>query len=252
MKFEDIRSKVQGIPFITEDNARRLYDLIIESRPKRILELGVAHGVATCYMAAALDELGEGEITAVDLIETQKSFSPSPENLSRQVGLEEYIKIVRMQSGYNWFLHDQIVTNTVNDTCMPLYDLCIIDGPKNWTIDGAAFFMVDKLLQHGAHLIFDDYNWTYAEADSRRSETDGISHRSMSDDERSTPQIRDVFEYLVKQHPAYGSFQIIEGADWAIAHKSTKPEKTYSVVYRESFAAALHRNVRRVLNKITK
>jgi len=58
MKFEEIREHVIGIPFITVSSARRLYDLIIEEKPKNILELGIAHGTATCYMAAALDEIG--------------------------------------------------------------------------------------------------------------------------------------------------------------------------------------------------
>ena len=61
MKFEEIREHVIGIPFITVSSARRLYDLIIEEKPKNILELGIAHGTATCYMAAA-HQLGPGAI----------------------------------------------------------------------------------------------------------------------------------------------------------------------------------------------
>jgi hypothetical protein len=34
------------------------------------------------------------------------------------------------------------------------------NGPKNWTIDGAAFFMADKLMKAGGWIIFDDYDWT--------------------------------------------------------------------------------------------
>ena len=39
------------------------------------MELGFAHGTATNYIAAALDELEEGHITAVDL---EKSINEKP------------------------------------------------------------------------------------------------------------------------------------------------------------------------------
>ena len=61
--------------------------------------------------------------------------------------LSNFATVKRMQTGYTWFLHDEIVKNTKDNICNKVYDLCIIDGPKNWTIDGAAFFFVDKLLK---------------------------------------------------------------------------------------------------------
>jgi hypothetical protein len=41
-------------------------------------------------------------------------------------------------------------------------------------------------------------------------------------DERKTPQIRKVYELLVKTHPAYGDFMIQD--DWAYAHKISMVE----------------------------
>ena len=168
MKFNAIRSKIENVPFITAKNAKTLYDLVLKENTRNILELGIAHGAGTCYMAAALDELGEGKITSVDLIEAEKLFDPSPEELLTKVNLSKYVEIVRMQTGYNWFLHDEIIRSTSNNICSTKYDLCIIDGPKNWTIDGFAFFLVDKLLNNNGWIIFDDYEWTYAGADKGR------------------------------------------------------------------------------------
>ena len=70
--------------------------------------------------------------------------------------------------------------------------------------------MADKLLRAGGFLIFDDYNWTYAGMDHKREATDGVTHRMLSDAERRTPQIKEVFEYLVTQHPSYSQFQILD------------------------------------------
>jgi predicted O-methyltransferase YrrM len=234
MTFEAVSKVVKGVPYIGVRNARYLYDLIIRERITRILELGIAHGTATCFMAAALEELQGGTITSVDLIEAQSEFIPTPEEQLAKANLSQFVSIVRMKTGYNWFLHDEIKRLTNNDVCAPDYDLCIIDGPKNWTIDGCAFFLVDKILRNNGWIIFDDYNWTYADAESRRDETDGVTHRTLSEAERSTPHIREVFELLVKQHPDYAEFHRIDGSDWAIARKSISLRKIYTICHRET------------------
>ncbi|NJK63975.1 MAG: class I SAM-dependent methyltransferase [Synechococcaceae cyanobacterium SM2_3_1] len=233
MKFQDISAMVGHVPFITRKNGQFLYDLIIREQVKNILELGFAHGTATCYMAAALQELGEGSIVAVDLIEAKNSL-PLAEDQLEKVGLSEFATVIRMQTGYTWFLHDDIVRNTSNDTCDEVYDLCVIDGAKNWTIDTAAFFLVDKLLRKNGWIIFDDYNWTYASADNKRDSTDGITHRSLSQAEQEIPHIREIFELLVKQHPHYGNLLVLEGDDWALAQKTVDQEKIYNIIYREA------------------
>lgn len=229
MKFKEIHTIVGGTPYISKKNAIFLYNLIIDKKLSNVLELGIAHGTATCYMAAALQELGGGSITAVDLIITKDHFKPSAEEQLKKAGLSEYVNIFRMQSGYTWFLHDDIVRNTENDICNKIYDLCIIDGPKNWTIDGAAFFMADKLLKDDGWVIFDDYKWTYFSRTSER--TDGITHRELSESELKTPHIKEIFELLVKQHPDYGNLHLLNNSDWAIAQKTRKHTKKYNIIY---------------------
>lgn len=205
-------------------------------------------------MAAALQELGQGSITSVDLIAVKDSYKPSADEQLAKTGLTDYATVIRMQTGYTWFLHDEIAKRTENDVCDEVYDLCIIDGPKNWTIDGAAFFLVDKLLKVNGWIIFDDYNWTYAGANSQRDSTDGITHRSLSKEEQETPQIRDVFELLVKQHPNYGNLLLLDDGDWALAQKTMSHDKSYTIVSRtttKDVVASIARRVYRKLRRTT-
>ncbi|HTW47460.1 MAG TPA: class I SAM-dependent methyltransferase [Acidobacteriaceae bacterium] len=234
MKFAEVQRIVGGVPFISPEHAMSLYNKILCERPAEILELGIAHGTATCVMAAALDEIGAGTITAVDLADA--AFAPSAEEQLARCGLTWWADVLRMQTGYTWFLHDEIRRRTANGVCEPKYDLCIIDGPKNWTIDGCAFFLADKLLRPGGWIVFDDYDWTYAGADATRAATDGITHRALSEAERTTPQIREVFELLVVQHGDYGEFVIEDHKDWAMARKTGSREKSYTVRYRAEYA----------------
>jgi len=247
MEFAAIAARVGHVPFIERQHAERLYDLVVAEKPHRILELGIAHGTATCYIAAALEEIGDGLITAVDLIEAADIFRPSPEEQLAATGLSRFAEIVRTKTGYNWFLHDNIARNTVDDVCREEYDLCIIDGAKNWTSEGAAFFFVDKLLKPGAWIIFDDYLWSAAwvEENEGRSATDGIANRDLSEAEIKAAQIKEVFELLVKQHPNYSNF-IVDG-HWALAQKTPSRAKSYTIVHRneEVFADVAVKGVRK-------
>lgn len=243
MRFEDVSKIVAGIPFINPRNARKLYDFIIENPSiTSVLELGFAHGTASCYIAAALEEKGDGSLVSVDLEEAADIFKPSIEDLLARTGLGNRVRVVRETSGYNWFLHDEIAANTSTGRCVPKYDLCIIDGPKNWTIDGAAFFLVDKLLRKDGWIIFDDYIWTYAGAEREGSlVTDGIAHRSLSKSEIETPHVRDIFQLLVIQHPDYGNFKIHGEGDWAWAQKTGESHSAtvtleYNATYKDAFS----------------
>ena len=225
MKFDEIRKVVKGIPFITDENARLLYDMVLDNELKDCLELGFAHGVGSCYIAGAIDEIGEGSLTSVDLLSQQDWQKPSIEDLLGQLGLSDRVTIVRTHTGYNWFLRDEIRRLTVEGgVATPAYDFCIIDGPKNWTIDGGAFFMADKLLRPNARIVFDDVDWNYAAAARGGHEsTDGVNHNELSDDELMLPQIREVAELLVMQHPDYVEFTFTD-SDWFIARKAAEGE----------------------------
>ena len=218
VEFETVAEAVRGVPFITEQNTRYLYDLIINEQYEQPLELGFAHGVASCFIAAALDELGTGHLTTVDLLSAQEWQQPSIEELLDRIGLRDRVTIVREDTGYNWFLHREIAARSHDNVCDPHFDFCIVDGPKNWTIDGAAFFMVDKLLRPGGVIVFDDVDWTYDWAAGHSDETDGVRHEDLSEEELRTPQIRAVAELLVMQHPSYGEFVFTDG-DWFLARK---------------------------------
>jgi predicted O-methyltransferase YrrM len=205
MKFVDVEKAIRGVPFISPERGKDLYDLVLKIKPKRVLELGAAHGASASYMAAALEELNEGHLDAVDLDGLEWQTPPIEEVLQRPC-LSHRVTVSREKSSYTWFLKKQIERNTSNGVCQPIYDLVFIDGPKNWTIDGAAFFMAEKLLRENGAIVFDDYNYAYGE---ERDRTDGVNHRTLGRDELIEPQIKAVFHLLVMQHPSFGRFEII-------------------------------------------
>jgi hypothetical protein len=131
----------------------------------------------------------------------------------------------------------QIAANSDAGRCEPIYDFCFIDGAKNWTIDGCAFFLVDKLLKPGGWILFDDLNWVYRKkVNEGKQFTDGIDVTQMSEDELDKPHLELVYRYLVMQHPDYSNFEVMD--DWfAWAQKSSQGDKQVKRYESEEFRA---------------
>jgi predicted O-methyltransferase YrrM len=208
MKIDDIVKRVNGIPHMTLDQGQAMTNFILENKFQNILELGFRHGVSTCYMAGALDELGQGRITTIDLANARNA-TPNVESLLTSLGLRDFVTIHYEPTSYTWRLMKMLEEGSTEK-----FDFCYVDGAHNWFVDGFAFFLVDRFLAPGGWIIFDDLDWSYALSPSMRN-TDIV--KSMPQEEREIPQVRKVYELLVKHHPSYGDFTIKDG--WAYARK---------------------------------
>lgn len=202
-----------------------LYDYVRRERPTELLELGFAHGVSTVYLAAALEANGAGRLTSVDL-ESARERNPSAEEMLQRAGLASRVELVYEPTSYNWYLWRQLRRRLSNGTIAPLHDFVFIDGAHTWVDDGFAFFLVDRLLQPGGRVLFDDLSW---HMDERWADVPA--------EERELRQVREVFDLLVATHPAYDEIQL--DADWAWARKSLTPQPTVRVVGRRDLVGSL-------------
>jgi predicted O-methyltransferase YrrM len=213
MRPDEIKEILGNTPHMSLAKARQITQFIKNNDVKDILELGFLHGVSTCYMAGALEEKGGGSIVSIDL-NLVRELRPNIEELVGRLGYNNIVSYHFEPTSYTWRLMKMLEENTT-----PRFDLCYIDGPHNWFVDGFSFFLADRLLREDGWIIFDDIDWTYNTSPTL-SQTDRV--KSMPVDERKTPQIRKVYELLVKTSPTYGDFMIRD--DWAYAHKTSVVE----------------------------
>jgi predicted O-methyltransferase YrrM len=96
------------------------------------------------------------------------------------------------------------------------FDFCYLDAGHSWDTTGFAFFLVARLLKPGGWIIFDDLNWSYARSPKLK---DSAAVAAMAEDERTTPQVRRVFELLVKTDPDFTLTFELNG--WGYAQKGT-------------------------------
>jgi predicted O-methyltransferase YrrM len=245
MDLEIVKKRVAGIPYLTLADAIEIESLILEHHLYDILELGFCHGVSTCYFAAILDKISKGHITTIDL-ESVRSEKPGIESLLSDLGLQKYVTVIHEPTSYTWRLMKML-----EEQLGPRFDFCYIDGAHDWFTDGFAFLLIDKLLRPGGWVVFDDIDWTFATSPNLKN-TPFV--QKMPEDEKSTPQIRKVYELLVRTHPDYESFMIKNGR--AFARKITtssgiKPDVIrQEIVYQKEhvgLGALMYRIIKRFL-----
>jgi predicted O-methyltransferase YrrM len=224
VKFEAVRDAVAGIPIMSEAQGRVIYDHVLEHSVKDILELGTAWGVSAAYMAAALDERGEGKVTTLDKRQFVKDPGPELRTFSKLPELRKYVEFIRTDDkSYVWWLARKVeASSDAQGNVSAQYDFCYLDGAHDFTIDGLSVYLVEKLLRPGSWLTLDDLNWSFA------INTDGFDASDMSKDELRTPHMRMVFDLCVKQHPNFTNFKTQDGS-WGWAKKDPGAPRRYSV-----------------------
>ena len=161
-----------------------------------MLELGTAHGVGAAYMAAA-----GAHVTTVDF--AGAGYDPRPRRSPRRPGVcragRDRARVLLLHVVAEGTV---AARSDAHGNVEPCFDFVYLDGAKNWTIDGLAVILIEKLLRPGGWLLMDDLEWTYAQ-DPGREATDGIVHRELSEPERTEPHLRAVFDLIVAQHPSF-------------------------------------------------
>ena len=202
MEFDAVAAVVKGIPHTSPEKGKILYETIKGRGYQRCLELGFACGVGSSYMAAALESQGAGKLTSVD----QKSAlqrKPRADALVAKAGLAHRVDFVFDETSYTWFLMEALEKGLT-------FDFCFLDGAHTWEVDGFAFVLVERLLEPGGMIIFDDLDWTIARSPTMKA-------MPLPERVRQTPGVRKIYELLVKTTP---SLKAYEKDGWAYAEKT--------------------------------
>lgn len=196
-KNNEILNNLSGMRY---EHALTIKKIIEKNNFSNCLELGFAHGKSSCYIASILKDLGGGHLTTIDLRSRQR-LKPNIEELLEKLKLTDYVTPYYERKSYTWRL-----MKLIEEYDEPIFDFCFIDGSHTWYDDGFAFFLVDKLLKPGGLIMMASLNWSYGSSSMKNS----AFVQSMDEDEIDLPHIKQVYELLVKTHPAYEKFEVIE------------------------------------------
>lgn len=170
--YDAARVKQQAFGFMnqltgwcTERKASVLIDIVLKTRPKKILEIGVYGGKSVVPMACALQALGEGIIYGIDPWDNNAAIQwvMNEDNL-RYWALVDLQSIKRglMMKIRQFYLEDQIVLlETTSEAAEPIQDIDILHIDGNHS-DITSYFDVTKwvpFVKSGGWIILDDMTW---------------------------------------------------------------------------------------------
>lgn len=101
---------------------------------------------------------------------------------------------------YNWDLVKIVAENKIK------FDYCYLDGSHDLTIDGLAFFLLDKLLIQDGYIEFDDYNWTFGKSPSCSPYppvNNKLFKERYTEQQINTPHVKLIVDFLVKSDDNY-------------------------------------------------
>lgn len=123
-----------------------LYDIIRERRLSRTIEIGLAYGMSALFICQALRDNGAGRHTAIDPAQDTSWKSIGRLNIER-AGLGDLFRFFAAPS-------HAILPRLLLDG--ESFDLAFIDGLHLFDYTLVEFFYLDKMLEAGGYIAFDD------------------------------------------------------------------------------------------------
>jgi predicted O-methyltransferase YrrM len=202
---ETVNAAFGNVPYMLGCQAVVLRNMIVSTGLRSVLELGCAHGKGTCYLAAIMEERGgTGQVTTLDKTSCL-SQEPNVHQMLAALNLAHRVSVILEPRSFTMAL-----LKMFDHPSRPKFDLCFFDGGHSWDETGYAFLLIDKLLTPGAWVIFDDLNWTMADAPS-------VANATHPEVERRMRQVRKVWEILVPEANYINRRETALG--WGIAQK---------------------------------
>ncbi len=132
-----------SVPFKT---GALLYDLIRERRLSQTLEIGMAYGMSALFICQALEDNSLGRHTTIDPVQDTSWKSIGRLNVER-AGLKDRLRFFPGAS------HEVLPRLLLEGES---FDFAFVDGLHLFDYTLVEFFYIDKMLEVGGYIAFDD------------------------------------------------------------------------------------------------
>jgi predicted O-methyltransferase YrrM len=138
--------KIKLTSAISPAEGFHLYDLIKRNGYRDILEVGMANGLSTLYMAQALADNGAGNLTSIDPFQSTQWKSVGIHNIT-EAKLSDYHNLIEKKS---YIALPELLTDEKK------YDMIFIDGMHLFDYTLLDVFYATLLCKDGGVIIIDD------------------------------------------------------------------------------------------------
>jgi predicted O-methyltransferase YrrM len=131
---------------VSLESGALLYDVVRRTKPRRTLETGMAYGMSTLFICQALEDNGVGCHGAID---------PFQECEFKSIGV---LNVERAGLSHRFRLYQDSSDVVLPQMCAEggKIDFAFIDGWHLFDTTLVDFYYIDKLLEVGGHVAFDD------------------------------------------------------------------------------------------------
>lgn len=139
-------TRKHGMSPVTIETGALLYDFVRAVRPDKTLETGMGYGISTLFICQAHRDNGAGNHTAIDPFEGKAFESMGLRNVE-QANLKDLLRFYHAPA-------DDVLPRLCAQE--ERFDFAFIDGNHLFDYALVDFFYIDKLLNVGGHVAFDD------------------------------------------------------------------------------------------------
>lgn len=161
---------------------------------ERYAELGVYEGLTAERIARTLG--GRGEIHLFDYAD-RVAAAAARVRATGHPTVVEHPNTRRVYDSYNWSLMRLLRDGG------PRLDYVFVDGAHTWAMDALAFLLVDRLLEPGGYVDFDDYWWSLARSPSMNPDAFPPTAELFTPEQIAERQVALVVDLLVRPDPRY-------------------------------------------------
>ena len=251
LRFDGVAAAIAGVPFMSPEQGRIVYDHVRATRPAEVLELGTAHGVGAAYMAAALRDNGAGPAGHRRLrgrrLRPLARGGARPRRRRRPGRGRARVLLLHVVAQGAGRRRARTRTATASRASTSSTSTARRTGRST----GSRSCWSRSSCGPGGWLLMDDLDWTYAQ-DPGREATDGVVHRELSEPERTAAApaggVRADRRPAPELHRAAGAGRVVGlGAQGARASRAATPSRPAARSARSS-PAVLRRALRRARN----
>lgn len=194
---------------LTGKDAIALRHRLLGETPQSILELCQEPSQLTLFLAALLEDQGDGALT---------SFHSASGHVSKQIkkhltqlGLLERVTSIQSGRSYTWAIERLLSAQE-----RMVFDVCVLSGNKTWDASGFGAVLADMLLRPGGLMVLTDINWSMAGSPYFQSRPD-LTQKYEADELRAQP-VQLVME-LILPHLGYEILDTPECKSFGLARK---------------------------------
>lgn len=156
MSVFDAVTRLDTVPQrLPAQDALALRHRLMGEHPDTILEVCQDASQLTLYLAALLEDQGEGTLTSFHADDPKAG--PTLKQEMANLSLAHRVASIPSGRSYVWALQ-----RLVAQTNRPVFDVCVINGHKAWEACGFGVVLADMLLRRGGLMVLMDVNWSMA------------------------------------------------------------------------------------------